>query len=111
MKRYRVSQFYAEQARGHERQSLDWCATLEEAQQLAVAYSAFYGCLIVVDDTRPEDDGCTYLVAEYQNEATNARTIMLNALCWLWLGRVRRRWGSARRLFHPKRYLRGYRRR
>jgi len=62
-----VSDFHAEQARGHERQSLDWCTTLEEARQLAVAYSAFYGCLIVVDDTRPEDDGFAHLVAEYQN--------------------------------------------
>ena len=67
MKRYRVSEFHAEQARGHERQSLDWCTTLEEARQLALANSAFYKCLIVVDDTRPEDDGFTYLVAEYRN--------------------------------------------
>ena len=67
MKRYRVSEFHAQQARGHERQSLDWYTTLEEARQLAVAYSGFYGCLIVVDDTRPEDDGFTYLVAEYHS--------------------------------------------
>ena len=37
-----MSQFHAEQARGHERQSLDWCTTLEKAQQLAVVSSDFY---------------------------------------------------------------------
>jgi hypothetical protein len=67
VKRYRVSDFHGEQARGHERQSIDWCTTLEEARQLALAYSAFYKCLIVVDDMRPEDDGFIYLVAEYRN--------------------------------------------
>ena len=67
MKRYRVSEFHLDQARGHERQSIDWCTTLEQAQHLATAYSGFYGCLVVVDDTRPKDDGFTYLVAEYQD--------------------------------------------
>lgn len=67
MKRYRVSQFHTELAYGHERQLIDWCTTLEEAQHLATAYSGFYGCLVVVDDTRPRDDGFAYLVAEYQN--------------------------------------------
>ena len=69
MKRYRVSEFHAAHACGHERQLIDWCTTLEEARQLALAYSASYRCLIVVDDTRPADDGFTYLVAEYQNGA------------------------------------------
>jgi hypothetical protein len=67
VKRYRVSEFHAAQARGHERQSIDWCTTLEEAQHLATAYSGFYGCIVLVDDTRPKDDGFTHLVAEYQN--------------------------------------------
>jgi hypothetical protein len=67
MKRYRVSQFHIEQAHGHERQSIDWYETLPEARLLAVAYSECYACLVVVDDTRPNDDGFTHLVAEYQN--------------------------------------------
>jgi hypothetical protein len=69
VKRYRVSRFHSAQALGHERQSLDWCATLEEAQHLATAYSSFYACLVVVDDTQPKDDGFIHLVAEYQNGA------------------------------------------
>ena len=67
MKRYRVSQFHTEQAQGHERQSVDWTETLPEARLLAVAYSGFYACVVVVDDTQPNDDGFTHLVAEYQN--------------------------------------------
>ena len=62
-----MSEFHGEQARGHKRQSIDWCTTLEEVQQLAVAYGDPDGCRIVVDDTRPEDDGFTHLVGEYQN--------------------------------------------
>jgi hypothetical protein len=67
MKRYRVSRFHTEQALGHERQLIDWNETLWEARHLAVAYSGFYVCVVVVDDTRPNDDGFTRLVAEYQN--------------------------------------------
>jgi hypothetical protein len=62
-----VSQFHTEQAHGHERQSIDWYATLPEARHLAMAYSSFYACFVVVDDTQPNDDGFTHLVAEYQN--------------------------------------------
>ena len=32
VKRYRVSQFHAEQAQGHERQSIDWIETLPEPE-------------------------------------------------------------------------------
>jgi len=67
VKRYRASEFHAEQAHGHERRSIDWCTTLGEAQHLATAYSGFYRCLVVVDDTLPKDEGFTDLVAEYQN--------------------------------------------
>jgi hypothetical protein len=67
MKRYRVSRFHTEQAQGHERQSIDWNETLLEARLLAMAYSEFYACSVVVDDTQPNDDGFTHLVAEYQN--------------------------------------------
>jgi hypothetical protein len=66
VKRYRVSEFHGERAHGHERQSIDWCTTLEEARQLAAGYSGFYGCLVLVDDTQPKDDGFTHLVAEYR---------------------------------------------
>ena len=67
VKRYRVSQFHTEQAQGHERQSIGWIETLPEARLLAEAYSGFYICVVVVDDTMPNGEGFTQLVAEYQN--------------------------------------------
>jgi hypothetical protein len=56
-----------EQAQGHERQSIDWVETLSEARLLAAAYSGFYVCVVVVDDTWPNDEEFTHLIAEYQN--------------------------------------------